>query len=81
MYIHSLHMQSYVASFPDLPAHPQTLYVRLIFYPLKADKKIIACIMFAGEREGLGTRLVLRVYVIHCMVFVIHILFQKIMSN
>ena len=45
-----------LASFPDLPAHPQTLYARLFFYPLN-DKKIIAHIMFAGEREGLGTRL------------------------
>ena len=42
-----------VASFPDLPAHPQTLYVQLFFYPLKA----ITHIMFAGERESLGTRL------------------------
>ena len=25
-----------LASFPDLPAHPQTLYARLFFYPLKA---------------------------------------------
>ena len=25
-----------VASFPDLPAHPQTLYARLFFYPLNA---------------------------------------------
>ena len=39
-----------LASFPDLPAHPQTLYARLFFYPLL--KKIIARIMFAGEREN-----------------------------
>ena len=31
-------LYSYVASFPDLPAHPQTLYARLFFYPLKAGR-------------------------------------------
>ena len=30
-------------------------------FPLLVDKKIIARIMFAGEREGLGTRLIDRV--------------------
>ena len=31
-------MYASIASFPDLPAHPQTLYARLFFYPLKAGR-------------------------------------------
>ena len=59
-YCHYYRMILFLASFPDLPAHPQTLYARLFLYPLK---KLIACIMFAGEREGLGTRLLVSVFV------------------
>ena len=62
IYITSLfRKQCCLASFPDLPVHLQTLYARLLFYfPLLVEiKKIIAHIMFAGEREGLGTRLML----------------------
>ena len=41
-----------LASFPYLPTHPQRLYT-----PTFRWIKVITRIMFAGEREGLGTRL------------------------
>ena len=31
-------MQAEIASFPDLPTHPQTLYAQLFFYPLNAGR-------------------------------------------
>ena len=47
------HVVFVVASFPDLPARTQTLYAKYFIAP-----KSISRIMFACEREGLGTRLV-----------------------
>ena len=46
---------SIVASFPDLPAHPQTLYTRLFFYPLKAGRSgRFYAIMMMSPGRGLA---------------------------
>ena len=53
-------MSIYVHSLVPRPSCAPANIIRMIFFSVsteKRDKKIIACVMLVGEREGLGTRL------------------------